>query len=81
MWVDFDGDDFIGSDDMKEIINRLIGKQELPEEQLDIIVQNVWIDYFNLICIPFLIVNVQPSLKQMLVCRYTRLFQSIRPFE
>ncbi|KAG1667032.1 Calcium and integrin-binding protein 1 [Nymphon striatum] len=38
---DFDGDDFIGPDDLKELLARLTGQQKLTEEHIEIVIDNI----------------------------------------
>ena len=39
--ADFDGDDMISAEDLKEVINRLTGDQELSEEDMARLIENV----------------------------------------
>ena len=53
--VDFDGDDMISSADLKEVINRLTGADNLLEEEMmQQLIDNVsfmlWIEFLNLKC-------------------------------
>lgn len=40
-FVDFDGDDMLGSSDLKQVINRLTGENKLSEGEMNILVQNI----------------------------------------
>ena len=39
--TDFDGDDMISIPDMKNVINRLTGEQQLSDEDMDQLIENV----------------------------------------
>ncbi|ELT89640.1 hypothetical protein CAPTEDRAFT_187031 [Capitella teleta] len=39
---DFDGDDLISSDDLKQVIDRLTGDQKLPEEDMQQMIENIF---------------------------------------
>lgn len=39
--LDFDGDDMLGVDDLKEVINRLTGTNRLSESDMQQLIQNV----------------------------------------
>ncbi|XP_078329784.1 calcium and integrin-binding protein 1-like [Crassostrea virginica] len=39
---DFDDDGFIGSEDIKEIINRLTGKEKLQETDIELLIENLF---------------------------------------
>ncbi|XP_078329782.1 calcium and integrin-binding protein 1-like [Crassostrea virginica] len=39
---DFDDDGFIGSEDIKEIINRLTGKEKLQETDIELLIENIF---------------------------------------
>ena len=43
---DFDGDDMISSDDLKMVINRLTGKPPLTDEDMNQLIENVYIFCF-----------------------------------
>lgn len=41
MFVDFDGDDMLGTEDLEEIIHRLLGDEKLSSEDIIQLVQNL----------------------------------------
>ena len=50
--ADFDNDDMISAADLKELIDRLTGEEELTDDDLDQLISNVSSDYNRTPCLP-----------------------------